>query len=374
MSSNDRADDERSLLRLARRCVALLTLGFAPHALAQEIPTDRPLAPDELFKLMENSEVTYTIGELPADATPERIVDILWPTHRGLSIPWIEQDETGRRSLVAYPFTDEDIEALGKVEPLFKERKFAKARKRYEAIAASHPKNYLAVSSIGDCHYLSEDHEAALPYYERALEMNPYHYVNYLKLGNTLAKLGRWEAALDTFVRGLVVRPRQEVILNQIRYFSKGLGVRVEDGRFLPRAYAERSEGGIAVHFDPDDGWPWLTWVQCKAVWLGEGEYRAARLEDPTANESYQPTSTEEFDCLRTLVVGYGIAREEREFPPDPMLDRLSRIAEEGLLQEFVVYELFSRISPDIALLIPLETHGLELRKYLEKFVVVKTP
>jgi tetratricopeptide (TPR) repeat protein len=354
--------------------VALLVffLGCSGQALAEKLPDDRPLAPDQLAKLMEASKVSYRIGKPPEGVTPDEIVEKLWPLGKAQSYPWVEKQGDGGSRLVAYPFTEADVETLAQVEPLFEKSKFEEAKKRYEAIAASSPKNYLAISSIGDCHYLRGEYEAAAPHFERALALNPYHHVNYLKLGNALVRLGRRDEALDTFLRGLVARPRQKSILGQLAHFSASLGVRIEESQFQPRAYAEPSAEGIDVYLQPEADWYWLTYAMCKAVWLGEGDYRAARLKRNESKTAHEQTDIEELDCLKSLIVGYRVASTDGTASPDPLLDRRSRILDAGMLEEFVIYELFSRVAPDVTLLLPQGADGVDLRKFIETFVVVK--
>ncbi len=105
----------------------------------------------------------------------------------------------------------------------------------------------------------------------------------------------------------------------------------------------------------------------CKGIWMGEPAHRSERVD----GTEHRWTSIEERQCLASLLESYSGNREYGTVPPDPTMDRLMDIVRDHMLDAYVIYELGSRVYPDIVLLMPEDSRDL-IFDYVNSYVVTK--
>jgi len=188
-----------------------------------------------------------------------------------------------------------------------------------------------------------------------------------LELARTRIRAGEYADARETLIDGLVRRPRNDALLGLLRLEADRLGVRVEDPRFVPLAAVGRDGEVVAVYFDPScAGAQWMTYAVCKAVWLGEADYRRRRGRV----EQWHWSSVEERDCLDSLVGAYRTEQAKDGASPEPQLERLSRIVVDEMLDDFVLWEIATRMVPGATVGVgPIERASL--REFVTRHVVL---
>jgi tetratricopeptide (TPR) repeat protein len=273
----------------------------------------------------------------------------LWPQmQREVDYPRVVEDQ-GTRTLEHWPDCDgEPARLISEGETHFQRGEYEAAAERYQAALARSPRCYVALMYLGDCAWKRNDPRGALVLYEKGIALNPDAFLLHYFRGDALLAIGRSADARKSYVQALVLRPRRPSVLNNVRHAAGRLGVVVRDEPFLP--HAGISQNGDHLDVDFDDG-PWRAYAICKA---------STRLK-----QRDQWSVGEEETCLGSLLEAYHAAASA----PDPALDRLGRIASDGLLGAFIVYEIASRISPDVTLLLA-DTERGEVRRYIERYVV----
>lgn len=344
---------------------AILLIALTASTIA--VPGERPrfLTPQEIIDLVDKSDVPYAITIFDE---PESV-----PIHphpalvkagslESLPFPQIVKSPDGGRSLQNYPLTDSTLRALERAEPLFDSSRFDEALRIYLVAAEMDPDCYVLHRQIGDCHGLTGRPGAALESYRRSIELNPVDFRSHGSEAIALLDLGRTDEARDAFARALALSPQNPEILRVIRPSQEELGIDLYDRPFTPRASAREESDQIAV-FTAEPA-HWLVYGLCKAIWIGEESHR----KKFTGGNDHRWTTTEEQSCLRALLATYSRQRKSDKVEADPEMDRLLQIFEDGMLQEFVLYEIGSKTSPHFIILLGEDIHD-DLVEYVRRFV-----
>ena len=328
-------------------------------------PVGRTTASQFLTWLTE-SERTYEIRKFETDESAS-LADEWWPPTEGPLFPYIEIDANGSRTLSEYPCDPVTVKTLDSLEGLFQSRDYAAARSEYLKLADRDPDCYTIWSFVGDSLLFEPNPEAALPYYEKATDLNPWDYRSYFYQANTLFKLGRYPESIQLFREALQRRARPHSIVVALERIGAKLDVQLNDNALDPRVRIRQEPDKVVLEIDLNNP-HWLSWASCQAVWRHEPEYRKQRTG---SYEEVILSSEQGVECLLVLLESYLVGLED-DLAKDPKLDRLLEIAEDGLLEEYWAYEIASRVVPDTLLLLPLEI-GLEIDRYVTSYVLVAT-
>jgi hypothetical protein len=208
-----------------------------------------------------------------------------------------------------------------------------------------------------------------------AQESDPTRSLQLTRAQEHLAAGNKIEAR-DSYIASLVLRPRDPLVLQQIRSHAAEIGVKVIDEPLVPRAaLARKPDGDVMIVLASQR---WYTYGLCKYLWQVDSE-RRAKL---TGQAKYQWSALEEQQCFaslvayddylrdRTLPANHAAPAHDGFYARDPAVDRLRRIQGEGLLSAFVQYEIAPRMNPDSAASLN-DADRAQLRRYIERYVVV---
>ncbi|MFP2908542.1 tetratricopeptide repeat protein [Pyxidicoccus sp. 3LFB2] len=322
------------------------------------------LSPAEIVKRLEESKVSYRMEG--KDSPPGGWAEQLWPQRvEVVEYPRVVV-ERGERVIRPWPDHAGARQLLDEAEPHFQAKRYAEAAKLYARATEVCPDCYMAWSFRGDAAYFAGDAATGLEHYRKASSINPDDHRSWFFMGNALAKLGRFDEALDAWTWCLVLSPRYPVIRQFFRNNSQ-LGLVVREDLIVPRGYAERVGEEISIQFDPDHDPAWFAFANCKALWLGEPSHR----QEMTGTTEEQFSSVEELECLGSaLVVHEHLKAQGKDEASDPTLDRLYAVAQDGMLLEAVLFEVGSRIHPQFVLTVEDATRQ-RLKAYVRKHVLV---
>lgn len=326
------------------------------------------LTPPEMVARMEASPVQYRIHTLEdlKGLAPEQLTDFVWPQRtEALDFPVVVAGEGGTRSVRAASFDPAAVALLEQAEVHYRAKRYAEAERLYAQALVKEPGNYLATLNLGDVALFSGDAKAALARYEQATRLNPDDHRSYFFRATALGRLGRFTEVRDMYARALALRPEHPYVMSAVTGNAETLGIDLQPRVLRPRALARRDGEAIDVYAE---GAPWLAFGICKALWLGEPSHR----KEMTGTEQHQTfSSTEERECLASLIVMYRLRREDGK-ARDPALERLSRIAEDGYLTELVLYEVAARAWPHVGLTLP-DAQRERLHQYVLRYVLPLT-
>ncbi|WP_241759503.1 tetratricopeptide repeat protein [Pyxidicoccus parkwayensis] len=336
------------------------------RATEAEAAPERPrlLSPAEIAKRLEESPVAYKVEG--KDSPRGGWADALWPQRvEEAQFPRVVMQD-GERIIREWPENPDARKLLDEAEPLFREKKYAEAGKLYARATEVCPDCYMAWNFRGDAAYFADDAATALEHYQKAIELNPNDHRSWFFLGNALGKLGRFEEALDAWAQCLTLNPRYAVIRQFFRNNSH-LGLVVREDAITPRGYAERTGEGVSIQFDPNHDLGWFAFANCKALWIGEPSHR----KEMTGTTEEHFNSIEELECLgAALVVHEDQKRQGKTESSDAAFDRLYDVANDGMLLEAVLFEVGSRVHPQIVLTLD-DAVRQRLKAYVRKHVLV---
>lgn len=345
----------------ARTTLTLALLLVSVAAVAQTPPEKPPyLGPREIIQLLEASANSYAIA--PGSRGKGELADpyaVLFPEKYEPIDPVRVVVVDGRRMLEPYPMSEQMVGVMVEAQKHFAASDAHGARAQYDRAIALDSTFYLPYNYFGDTYMMERDAEGALPHYRRAVELNPDHYQPHYNYGAALYYLGRFDEARTELVRALVLNPRHENTYMLLRGWGEDLGVRLVDTLLTPGGIAVRDGRSVKIVYDTAAGAGWLIYAMAKGMWLGEPDHRRAMLGGDREGWS----SIEERECLGALLAAY-VGRDRTKEPADPQLDRLVAIVDEGFIDEFILYEIATRINPQTTLVVPDE-----LRRSLEEFV-----
>ncbi|MCP3141060.1 tetratricopeptide repeat protein [Pyxidicoccus xibeiensis] len=322
------------------------------------------LTPAQILKRLEESKVSYRVEG--KDSPPGGWAEQLWPQRmEAVEFPRVVV-QGGERVIQPWPEDAKAQALLQEAEPLFQAKRYAEAAKLYTRATEVCPDCYRAWIFRGDAAYFADDAATALTHYQKAIAINPEDHRTWFFQGNALAKLGRYDEALDSWAWCLVLSPRYPVIRQFFRT-NAHLGLVIREDTIVPRGFAERMGEDVSIQFDPDHDPAWFAFANCKALWIGEPSHRLEMTG--TTDEHF--TSTEELECLGSaLVVHEGRKAEGKMEASDPTLDRLFVIAQDGMLLEAVLFEVGSRVHPQVVLTMD-DAVRQRLKTYVLKHVLV---
>lgn len=324
----------------------------------------------EIMKMLEASDLNYRfVGFSELDTLkPEESGSVLFPEFvQHVKLPVVERSDSGI-NLTSF-LVDSAVQVLTEdAERFYWDKKYKKARKKYEAALKLQPDAYFLELYIGDTFLMEDNPSTALEHYERAKLANPMDYRCYMFPASALMRLGRMEEALDSYISALVLKPRHKNLLLILEGFAPLLNVSIRNVEFVPKAVVFEKEGGVDIFVATEqDHGVWIGYATAKAAVLGEVEFRK-RL---TGDESKGWSSVFERQAIMTTMEFYLSGKADRSLEPIPQLDAIAQIAEGGYFGEYIVYEIASRMHPDVTLTLPDEARS-RIRSFIEKYVVVK--
>jgi tetratricopeptide (TPR) repeat protein len=356
-------DKMRNSLLISSLCLFVAAPAFAGEAATQ--PKRPPfLQPPEILKRMESSPTIYRIEK--ADGLPPGgAADLLWPRAvEPVRYPTVKETN-GAARVVPLTVNAVALKLLDAGESAFRAGRYDAAARHYQKAIQADPNCYPCWLRLGDCKMKTGDDKAALADYEKAAALNPWDYSVHFSKGAALLRLGRFKEAREALAWALVLNPRHPATLDKLRAHARELGLGPRPSGLVIRSMARKAGKDVEILFDPSSGAHWLAFAGCKALWIGEPSHR----KEMTGSTDHAFSSTEELECFAALLAIYAGERDAGRTKADPGLDRMLRIAEDKLFDVFVLYEITSRVDPQITLRLTKQQREL-VRRYVLKYVL----
>lgn len=325
--------------------------------------------PQEIIKRLEASPTEFSINPIEAlDIGRGRLAEETWKQAvREVELPRVTMVD-GRRRLDAWPAAPAAKQQLADADTAWRAKDYAAAATAWRKALERAPDSYIASAYLGDALLFGDppDVEGALAAYEHALALNPHDGRLYFFRATALRKTGKFDAAMKDLVEAITLRPRNETVLHALRQAGQHSPLHVESEVLVPRAFVRRDGKKVNIYVDATR-LEWLAWANCKALWLDDAAYRKAR----TGSDKPGFSMEEERECLVNLLSVYVAHRGEKDAVDDDRLNRLEAIAKDHLLDALIIYELASRVSPQVVLTLSDEERS-RVRTYVEKYVLTR--
>lgn len=330
-------------------------------------PAQRPfMLPGDILRRLRESPVELRIAgiETLSDVGRGRLADETWKqVIQPIEYPRVSR-KNGLITLEPWPRPSQIEAPMAKAEDCFQKQKYAEAAVWYRRTLALAPDFYIAHAYLGDTHLFGDvGPREAIAEYDRAIAANPDDYRLYFFRATAHRHLFENEEMLADLRRSLVLKPRNAILLGALQRAHGTMG-RAEPEVFVPRAFVRKEGEALSIYADTERP-EWLAWAACKALWMVDAEHRQDMLGSPR----YGWSTLEELECLGSLMTVYETRRAKGQGPTDDRLDVLHDIIIDGLAPAFVIYELGSRVDPQIVLRLD-ESFRKMMARYVEKYVL----
>lgn len=105
----------------------------------------------------------------------------------------------------------------------FEKKDFKKAKKLYEEIIKKQENSAEAYCGLGVVTKAMGDVEKSIPYYIKAIELNPKYILTYNNLGNAYKALNQYNKSIDAYISGLKINPNNANTYNNLGMAYEGI-------------------------------------------------------------------------------------------------------------------------------------------------------
>lgn len=314
----------------------LLTNAFGDSAKQPRLHT-----PDEIFKIMEESELSYVIGEF-SDSTLEIDSPIV------LHNQYIILTHNDSTYLDEYIWSEKTTELLLMGDKEFANKNFEVALKYYHEMLETQPEYSFALTMIGDAHYSMGNYDSAKIYFNRAIDRNFVDYSAHWFLADTHDKMGNLDSALIEITIAHLLNINHSVLKAKLQEYRESANRPWQEWEFKPQYQLSKEGNRILINVHPD----WIAYAMVKAIWEYEPGYAYKTSNEPDSLLVNWPEEKEAIVALLT-----DTTRNQR----------IHDIVEAGYFNEFLIYELVSKKHPIFLLLLSKENFW-RILDYVEKY------
>ncbi len=318
--------------------IGLLILCSSNQGLTQKNTKKTLHSPAEIFKIMEQSKLTYSLNLLDSNET----VPVESPQVLHNQFYLAKQDD--KIVLKEYELKDSVQKMFDQAEEHFHNEEYNKALELYRKVYHDQPDFYYALTMCGDVHFMTNQLDSAVYYFKQAIAKNPIDYTAYWFLGDTFWKKGQLKLALDHVTRAHVLNKYNPRLLERLEFHRDENGRDWQEWSFDPQYTLSKEGNKVTIKMKKE----WMGYVFVKALWKYEPGYAEQML-------GYKPDENsinllEESEAVLSLV-----SQKHGH-------ERLKKIVKEGYFEPFFYYEIAAPQNAAALLLLPEE----ELNKIIE--------
>ncbi|AWI09165.1 tetratricopeptide repeat protein [Ereboglobus luteus] len=107
----------------------------------------------------------------------------------------------------AYSDSKKAHDYITRAEKAFSQRRFDDAIKEYKQALKHDPKSYIATLYIGDCYYAQGNPAEAIPWFEKAIAINPNRETAHRYMADALLKSGKQKEGIAKHIDALIAEP-----------------------------------------------------------------------------------------------------------------------------------------------------------------------
>lgn len=268
-------------------------------------------------------------------------------------------------------------EAMKAAEADFSRGDLDKAREGYVRALLLDPNNYEAALFIGDVYFKQHTYGSAGEWFARAIQIDPNRETAYRYWGDTLTSASKNDEARGKFIDAVVAEPYSNKAWMGLRQWVDRNRVKLNVVVLQDKSSQQTDAKNATITLDPNmlnsssaETAGWLVYSAIRLSWQREN----FKKEFPNET-AYRRSLKEEAEALDAMVT---VIKEDAKSKKkakniDPALLAVVQLDQEGFLGPFV---LFNRADAGIARDYPAyrAAHREILRRYLDEFVVPKTP
>lgn len=203
---------------------------------------------------------------------------------------------------------------------------------KYLTLLDSFPNDTYLMTRVGYAHEKQGDLETAKEWYQKSLDGNTIAFDTRKRMARVLVqeKTTR-QQALDHIIRASIMNRNDQGIEDVLRQVAKANKSKYTGWEFKPKTFMSINDKGDKVNIDISDEL-WRSYALSQAAYLFEPGYKEeqmARTEELLTITPYR----------ESLLMLYETIRKKKV--KDPMLKALKKTMKLGMLEEFMMYEIF---------------------------------
>ncbi len=319
----------------------LIVLLYSSIPFGQSEKASRLHTPDEIFKIMEESELSYVFGEDTISAREDDSPTVLINQ-------FFLRDSSGKTTLDKYDFPKYAL-LLVQGDKEFANKNFDGALKYYHQLYATQPEYSFALTMIGDAFYSRGDIDSAIIYFRRAIDMNFIDYSAHWFLADSYDKIGLFDSALKEITIAHLLNVNHAVLKSKFKEYRESANRPWQEWDFKPHYHLSKDGYRVLINTSPE----WVGYAMVKAVWKYEPDY--AKKVDSAEPDSLLVNWSEEKEAVTAL-----LADSTKNL-------RIREIITDGYFIEFILYELAGKKWPTVLLILPRDQFR-RIYEYVEKY------
>lgn len=292
-------------------------------------------APDEIFKIMEKSAITYELRELEDEILPPDRTGNLNYNH------FYRVIDEGQILTFRYEADSVVQELLRRAEAFFKEREFQAAREMYLEVLEADSTYYEVMTYIGQTHGIDGDFDKAIEWYKETIRKNYIDYMAHWFLADAYKSQGELDKAVDEITIAMILNrnnPRIKKSFNEIYRLKK---LNTDD--WNPQMRIDSiGANKVSIAFDAD----WLGYALVKALWRYEPGYKESM---GVSDGSF--STIEEKESFVSLMTGL----DKKTIKKNPEFKALKSSLDKEMIDEYIFYEIVLPEHPFVAYQLPEE-------------------
>lgn len=305
----------------------LFSLVLIPLIYSQKI--HQPL---EILLLLEESSLAYEINLLDKPIPyPDRSKNLV--EHN-----FYRMEQDNQIKSFPYLLSNEGKLVYEKAELAFSNKNFDKAREFYQEVLVLNPNFHKALTYIGQTFGIQRNLEEAEKWYKKAIEANYIDYMAHWFLADIYKMKGEKEKAINEISIAAVLNrnnPRIQQSMDAIYRIGK---LKVTNWNFNPQVQLDSLAPEQIKIFAQGD---WMGYALVKALWRYEPGYKASM---GVARNMF--SSLEEKEAILSLMSN----KKKKTLKKFPELKALDMALQEGMIDEYIVYEILLPEHPDAVL------------------------
>lgn len=291
----------------------------------------------EIFKIMEESEITYEFTNLHGEIEiPDRSENLNY--HNAYRVI----DENGIHTY-EYSLEGEAAEHFKKAEEYFNTKKLPEARDEYLKVLEIDSTFFKAMTYIGQTYEIENNLEKASEWYQKTIQANYIDYMAHWFLADAYKNTGEKDKALLEITIAHILNRNNPRIIESMNEIFKMNKLNRHDWAFNPQMRLEKyDKDKVRIVSDPT----WLGYAMTKSVWQYEPGYR----ESMGVKED-EFSFLEEKECFISLLGGL----DKKVLKKTPEFKALNLAVQNDLIDEYIVYEILLPEYPFVAYQFPEE-------------------
>ncbi len=313
--------------------------------IVQFIHGQRLHEPSQVLKIMEESKVNYVFDISLTTSKQNRFNNIGQKSEKLIRI--VTDTEIRLDKSEDIPFNKKISKKLKKGEKEIKKGRYEKARKHLTKALTLNSSDLRLINKMGESYHFEGNYPTAIYWYDKTLELNSVETDALVSKARSLLKNNQQAAAESYVTLAHLFNRNDKTVKDAMLEIFQTTGKKYIDKSFSPDFQISVSSDRKKV----DIGYGhsiWAAYAAVYALWENEEGY-----EEKMSGISKQPIGViKEKEAVLNALLTYEGIESSQKGELFPFMELLSRISTKGQIDNFILYEIYSRRDPLLPLLL----------------------